>query len=140
MIVSIEGMPGSGKTAIIQLLKISKFSAFSSEWDVTGDPSLVLDKMIEYSDLPFLNGRINVVESCPETMIVMNDLEPEDRHRLIRVNERMGWKPDYIVYLYASPETCKSRLDKKNGRDTDPLTVEAKRLKEVLANHSIKPM
>jgi thymidylate kinase len=123
MIISIEGIPGSGKTTMIQLLKISKFNAYSIGSESVIDLGTGLDNLLKYSDLTLLKDRMNITESCPDTMIYLSNLSVTDKTRLIKTNNLLGFYPDYIIYLHANPETWLQRLNEKGSLTLEDLKL-----------------
>jgi deoxyadenosine/deoxycytidine kinase len=137
IIISIAGAHGVGKTSVFNLLKKmfiddSKFKFFPERYIKNPPfPFGSSDKQIGFrSELHFLqqfikrnqnilnydnryNGRIIFLDRTPLCILIYSkslNLKEKDYKLILDTYNSIKWKEDYIIYLYANPNTILRRI------------------------------
>lgn len=144
-IVIIDGNIGSGKSTVINKLKIDKFLA-QTEKLYNFEPWLKLyyQDMKKYAmgfQLEVLmshmknknllnNNLLHVLERSPlsclhifgKHLLEKNILSKLEHDLCIRLNETYGWIPKNIIYLQTSPEIAYQRITKRDRKDENNIS------------------
>ncbi len=137
IIISIAGAHGVGKTAVFNLLKKmvidnNKFKFFPERYKKNPPfPFGSSDKQIGFrSELHFLqqfirrnqsivnydnryNGRVMILDRTPLCVLIYSkslNLKEKDYKLILDTYNSIKWKEDYIIYLYANPNTILRRI------------------------------
>ncbi len=137
IIISIAGAHGVGKTAVFNLLKKmvidnNKFKFFPERYIKNPPfPFGSSDKQIGFrSELHFLqqlirrnqsivnydnryNGRVMILDRTPLCVLIYSkslNLKEKDYKLILDTYNSIKWKEDYIIYLYANPNTILRRI------------------------------
>jgi len=137
IIISIAGAHGVGKTSIFNLLKKmvidnNKFKFFPERYIKNPPfPFGSSDKQIGFrSELHFLqqlirrnqsivnydnryNGRVMILDRTPLCVLIYSkslNLKEKDYKLILDTYNSIKWKEDYIIYLYANPNTILRRI------------------------------
>lgn len=137
IIISIAGAHGVGKTSVFNLLKKmvidnNKFKFFPERYKKNPPfPFGSSDKQIGFrSELHFLqqfirrnqsivnydnnyNGRVMILDRTPLCVLIYSkslNLKEKDYKLILDTYNSIKWKEDYIIYLYANPNTILRRI------------------------------
>ena len=137
IIISIAGAHGVGKTSVFNLLKKmvidnNKFKFFPERYIKNPPfPFGSSDKQIGFrSELHFLqqlirrnqsivnydnryNGRVMILDRTPLCVLIYSkslNLKEKDYKLILDTYNSIKWKEDYIIYLYANPNTILRRI------------------------------
>ncbi len=137
IIISIAGAHGVGKTSVFNLLKKmvidnNKFKFFPERYKKNPPfPFGSSDKQIGFrSELHFLqqfirrnqsivnydnkyNGRVMILDRTPLCVLLYSkslNLKEKDYKLILDTYNSIKWKEDYIIYLYANPNTILRRI------------------------------
>ena len=137
IIISIAGGHGVGKTSVFNLLKKmvidnNKFKFFPERYIKNPPfPFGSSDKQIGFrSELHFLqqlirrnqsivnydnryNGRVMILDRTPLCVLIYSkslNLKEKDYKLILDTYNSIKWKEDYIIYLYANPNTILRRI------------------------------
>jgi len=137
IIISIAGAHGVGKTSVFNLLKKmvidnNKFKFFPERYVKNPPfPFGSSDKQIGFrSELHFLqqlirrnqsivnydnryNGRVIILDRTPLCVLIYSkslNLKEKDYKLILDTYNSIQWKEDYIIYLYATPNTILRRI------------------------------
>ena len=144
IIISIAGAHGVGKTAVFNLLKKmvidnNKFKFFPERYKKNPPfPFGSSDKQIGFrSELHFLqqfirrnqsivnydnkyNGRVMILDRTPLCVLIYSkslNLKEKDYKLILDTYNSIKWKEDYIIYLYANPNTILRRIIQRGSID-----------------------
>jgi deoxyadenosine/deoxycytidine kinase len=139
-IISVEGNIGSGKTTLLNHIEQTKNFQLVYEdvdsWKDEGWLELFYSNITRYAGTfqlrtqishmenkkKFVKDKINVVERSPlSNKYIFGSMLNEDKflHKLEydvigKVNDLIGWTPDYVVVLLCDPKVCYERIQKRN--------------------------
>lgn len=148
IIISIAGAHGVGKTSVFNLLKKmvidnNKFKFFPERYIKNPPfPFGSSDKQIGFrSELHFLqqfirrnqsivnydnkyNGRVMILDRTPLCVLIYSkslNLKEKDYKLILDTYNSIKWKEDYIIYLYANPNTILRRIIQRGSIEANRL-------------------
>lgn len=132
MKIAIEGNIGSGKTTQLDLLKRLSVPVYKEP--------IHLWPLEEFYDDPKRNAflmQTSVLATFPDRgpgiyerstraskSVFSNLTHPQELMTYGILYNRLGWDPDYWIFLESSPELCLKRIRGRNGRGDQAVTLE----------------
>ena len=138
MRITIDGNIGVGKSTILKSLKDKGYNVTFENvkaWDPwlkkyynnPGKYALPLQLRIlkDQHKYQYIDRELNFYERSPYTLDkVFGDmlhrdglLDSDEINLHNNYVDLLGWKPDYIIYIYSSPEVCKNRINQRNSNN-----------------------
>ena len=137
MRISIEGLHGSGKTLLLNLLHKLNYNTRhtcpNNVWEelYQSDPhryylGYMLNILLNQINQSYNLSDIFLYENSPYTLqhvfsltnVSHNCLHPEEQQLLTTISEKLSWHPECIIYLDCDPQVCLDRLIKQNNSST----------------------
>ena len=141
MRLSIDGNIGCGKTTIINMLKnhysniniieenVLEWEPFLKEFykDMKNNSLLFQMKVLEHHIISKNNSEVSIHERSPNSCINIfgedlyenGYLSKLDIKLMNSYNSKLGWMPDYTIYLKCSSNTCFQRYKKRNRKNEE---------------------